>query len=223
MALPLIDKQDNFEVIRDQIAGILVAEVNNQKQLATNAGKDPLEWDLHVYAERSNPWEKWLNYQPGGSKSPIVNVWFETSNFSEKASNISERQKSTSAFNIDCYGFATSKDNPGGGHIAGDQASAEEAQRAVRLVRNILMASENTYLQLRGLVWQRWPQSIKTFQQQIDAQQVQQVVGARLVLQVIFNEFAPQYQPETLEHVAIDVKRAEDGRIVLEADYDYTT
>jgi len=220
MSLPLIDKQDNFEVIRDQIAAVLVAETANQMQLATNAAKDPQGWKLRVFTERSNPWEQWLN--GATDKSPLVNVWYDNSNFDQKASNISERQNSGSIFNIDCYGCGASADNPGGGHFAGDESAALAVQKAVRLVRNILMASENTYLQLRGLVWQRWPQSIATFQPQIDGQQVQQVVGARIALQVSFNEFAPQYQPETLEYVAIDVKRAEDGEIVLEADYDYT-
>ena len=220
MALPLIDKQDNFEIIRDQIAAILVAEVANQMQLATNAAKDPQDWKLRIFTERSNPWEQWLNGQT--DKSPLVNVWYDNSNFNQKASNISERQNSVSIFNIDCYGCGESKNNPGGGHFAGDESAALAVQKAVRLVRNILMASENTYLQLRGLVWQRWPQSIATFQPQIDGNQVQKVVGARIALQVDFNEFAPQYQPETLEYVAIDVKRVEDGEIVLEADYDYT-
>ena len=216
----LINKRDNFEIIRDQIAAILVAEVANQMQLATNAALDPDDWKMRIFTERSNPWEQWLNNTT--DKSPLVNVWYDNSNFNQKSSNISERQNSVSIFNIDCYGCAESADNPSGGHFAGDESAALAVQKAIRLVRNILMASENTYLQLRGLVWQRWPQSIATFQPQIDGNQIQQVVGARVALQVSFNEFAPQYQAETLEFVAIDVKRAEDGEIVLEADYDYT-
>ena len=220
MALPLIDKQDNFEIIRDQIAAILVAEVANQMQLATNAAKDPLDWKLRIFTERSNAWEQFLNSQT--DKSPIVNIWYDSSSFIQKNSNISERQNSVSIFNIDCIGYGQSENNPSGGHFAGDEKAAKEAQRAIRLVRNILMASENTYLQLRSLVWQRFPQSINSFQQNQDANQAQQIQGARLALQVSFNEFAPQYQPETLEYLAIDVKRTEDGEIVLEADFDYT-
>ena len=89
MSLPLIDKQDNFEVIRDQIAAVLVAETANQMQLATNAAKDPQGWKLRVFTERSNPWEQWLN--GATDKSPLVNVWYDNSNFDQKASNISER------------------------------------------------------------------------------------------------------------------------------------
>ena len=84
------------------------------------------------------------------------------------------------------------------------------------------MAAEYTYLGLQGLVWQRWPQSITVFQPQLDGRQMQQIVGARLALRVVFNEFSPQVEAETLELLSVDVIRAEDGEIVLEADYDYT-
>ena len=220
MSLPLINKQDNFEVIRDQIASILVLETANQMQLATDAGLDPQDWKLRVFTERSNPWEQWLNGH--ADQSPIINVWYDNSSFDKKSSNISERQTSNSTFNIDCYGHGLSANNPSGGHHAGDALAGIAAGKAARLVRNILMASENTYLQLRGLVGQRWPQSIATFQPQIDGQQVQHVMAARIALQVKFNEFSPQYEAETLSYLSIDVKRVEDGEIVLEADYDYT-
>ena len=89
------------------------------------------------------------------------------------------------------------------------------------MVRNILMASEYTYLGLRKIVWKRWPQSIKVFQPQLDAKQVQQVVGARIALQVAFNEFSPQYVAEILELTSVEVKRAEDGQVLAETDYEY--
>lgn len=219
MALELIDKQDNFEVIRDQIAGILKTEIINQMALATAAAKDPDEWKLRIFTERSNPFEQFLNEQT--DQSPIVNIWYENSNFEQSGSNISERQKTVAIYNIDCYGYGVSEDD-GAGHKPGDREAAFEVQKALRLIRNILMAAENTYLQLRGLVWQRWPQNITVFQPQLDGRQMQQIVGARLAFKVTFNEFSPQVQAETLEYVAIDVRRTEDGEIVLEADYDYT-
>ena len=97
-----------------------------------------------------------------------------------------------------------------------------EAQRAYRLVRNILMAGEYTYLGLRGLVWSRWPQSATSFQPQLDGRAIQHVQGFRLAFRVVFNEFSPQVAEEVLEFVSIDFKRAEDGEILVEADYDYT-
>jgi hypothetical protein len=216
----LIDKQDSFEIIRDQIAAILATEVASQMQLATDAGKDPANWKLRIFTERSNPWEQLLDDQT--NRSPIVNIWYDNSIFVPGKSNISERQASESVYNIDCYGYGLSRDD-GVGHIPGDKDAAFEVQRGLRLLRNILMAAEYTYLGLRGLVWQRWPQSITVFQPVLDGQQMQQIVGARLSLRVAFNEFSPQVEPKTLEFLAAGVTRAEDGEIIIQANYDYTT
>lgn len=215
----LIDKQDSFEIIRDKVALIIATESASQQALATVAGKDSDDWKLRVFTERNNPWEQFLNSQ--SDASPLINVWYDNSSFDQSGSNILERQKTEAVINIDCYGFGLSKDDGGAGHIAGDQEAALEVQKALRLARNILMAAEYTYLGLRGLVWQRWSGSITVFQPQIDSQNVQNIVGARIALRVIFNEFSPQVNPEILERVSVDVKRAEDGLIVVEADYSY--
>ena len=216
----LIDKQDNFELIRDQIGAILALESQSQMGLAVLAGKDPLDWQLDVYLERANPWEKWLNEQI--DHAPIINVWWDNSNFEGRSSNISERQRSETIFNIDCYGFGLSADDGATGHTPGDRAAAFEAARAVRLCRNILMASEYTYLGLQGLVGKRWPQSITSFQPQQDANTAQHITGARIAFRVEFNEFSPQYVAETLEFLSVDITAAEDGQLIIEADYDYS-
>ena len=217
MALGLIDKLDNFEVVRNQIAGILASETTKQQALAVTAGKDPALWKLRIFAERSNPWEEWTNDQT--DESPIINIWFDRMSFRAGTSNISERQVGDAIFNIDCYGIGISEQD-GVGHKAGDEQASYNAQRALRLVRNILMASEFTYLQLRGLVWQRWPQQISMFRPQ-QSTNMFQVIAARFALEVSFNEYAPQFTGDTLNYVAIDVLRKEDGSIYCEADYDY--
>jgi len=71
----LIDKQDSFEIIRDQIAAILSTEVASQMALAIAEAKEPNDWKMRIFIERSNPWEQWLN-NPTEDKSPIVNVWY---------------------------------------------------------------------------------------------------------------------------------------------------
>jgi len=220
VTLPLIDKNDNFEVIRDQIASIIRLETANQQTLAAAAAKDPALWGLRVFTERANPWEQFR--ADDEDTSPIVNVWFDNLNFDMAASNVIERQKAEGVFNIDVIGFSVSADDPSGGHTPGDEGAARTAQRGLRLVRNILMSADYTYLGLRGLVWRRMPQAITSFQPQLGDQGALQVVGARLALRVEFNEFSPQYTPETLEFLSIDVRRTEDDEIVLEADYDYT-
>ena len=216
----LIDKQDNFEIVRDQIAAILVSEVAAQMVLASAAAKNPDDWKLRIFSERSNPWEQWLNDQ--SDTSPIVNIWFDNTSYDEKSSNVMERQTTNGIYNIDCYGFGLSADVPAGGHTPGDREAAFEAQRAFRLVRNILMSDQYVYLGLRGLVGQRWPQAGTSFQPQLDGRAMQQIFATRFALRVSFNEFAPQITPEALEFLSIDVLRTEDGEIVLEADYDYT-
>jgi hypothetical protein len=217
MIQALIDKQDSFEIIRDQIAAILTIEVNNQKALAVAAAKAPSLWDFKVYTERSNPWESYLN--DTDELTPIVNVWYDNSNFLEAASNIVERQTTEAVFNIDCYAVANSSDNLDGGHNPGDQEAAFAVQRVIRLVRNILMSADYTYLGLRGLVWQRWPQNVTVFQPQQDRGNVRPIIAARIGFKVKFSEFSPQISGNVLELLSTTVKRAEDGQIVAEADY----
>ena len=225
MISELIDKQDTFEIVRDRIATILVTEVANQQILATAAGKDPNQWKLRVFTERANPWEQFQGGEDGVAvdSTPLINVWYDNSNFDPGASNVVGRQKTEAIFNVDCYGYGRSANGVAGGYKAGDEEAAFEVQRALRLVRNILMAAEYTYLGLRGLVWQRSPQSVTIYQPQIDSRTVQQIVAARLSFRVTFNEFSPQVPPVTLETINTTVLRTEDGEIVIEADYDYTT
>ena len=220
MALTLIDKQDTVEIVRDQIAAILTLEIANQMALATTAGKDPDDFKLRIFTERSNPWDQFQNDPT--DRSPLVNVWWDTETFDKKASNAIERQKGDAVFNLDCYGYGKSSDNVAGGHNPGDKEAAFEAHRAVRLVRNIIMAAENLYLVLQGTVWGRFIQSITVFQPDQNSQVVQQIVAARIALAVQFNEFSPQVVTETLELLSVDVLRTEDGQIVLEADFDFT-
>lgn len=210
--LELIDKRDNVEIIRDQIAAILTIELEHQSVLSGLP-------QPRVFIERSNPWGQFLT--ASGGEQPIVNVWFDSSSFDEAASNVVERQKCEAVFNVDCYGFALSTNDatPGAGHAPGDLHAALEAQRAIRLARNILMAGAYTYLGLRGLVWKRWPQTISMFQPQIDNRAVQRIVAARLALQVQFNEFSPQVQGEELETLIVEVRRAETGQLYLRAEY----
>lgn len=215
----LIDKQDGFEIIRDQIASILVLEVANQMALATAATKDPALWDLQIYTEAHNPWEKWLNQE--ADVTPIVNIWVDGMSFDPSKGNVVERQTTNTIYNIDCIGFGKSADNPAGGHTPGDKEAALEAQRAVMLVRNILMSGLNTYLQLQGTIGRRWIQSISFFQPEQELTPVQHIHGSRIALDVQHNEFSPQYVATTLELLSIQTARESDGKIVLEADYAY--
>jgi hypothetical protein len=213
----LIDKQDTFEIVRDQIAAILATESAQQVVLATTAGKpDPSLWALKVYTERATPWDDYT------SGDIIVNVWFDTTAVDESASNTVRDQTMRGTFNIDVIGFGVSSDNGTGGHTPGDERAAMNAQRGLRLVRNIIMASNYTYLKLRGTVGQRMPQNISTFQPQLNGKPTVHAVGARLALGVRYEEHSPQYEPATLQEVGLTIERAEDGRVLAELEYEYT-
>jgi predicted outer membrane repeat protein len=132
-----------------------------------------------------------------------------------------ERQKADAVYHIDCYGYGESTETVGG-HDPGDKLAALQSQHAVMLVRNFLMSSINTYLQLRGLVWGRWPMSINQFDPERGVDGAQKIVASRIAFSVDFNEYSPQYVPVNLNYVAIDVHRAEDGLLYFEHDFDYT-
>lgn len=226
MIAELIDKKDGFEIVRDQIAGILANETANQQTLAAAASKESSLWKLRIYSERTNPIEDWLDPDNIEDKSPIVNVWFDNESVDASKSNTVRRQMMRGTFNIDCYGLGISSDDvTSGGHNPGDEEAALNVQRAVRLVRNILMAAEYVSLGIpkpQDLISQRMPQSITMFQPEIQGFTMQHVHGARFALRVDFNEVSPQITGEPLELISIDILRQEDGEILAEADYDFT-
>ena len=217
----LIDKQDNVEVIRDQIAAIILDEQAGQQALATAAGKDPRLWALRVFTERSNPWAA---FQAGEDEAldvtPIVNVAFENTNFDKAASNTVQRQKGAFTFNIDCYGYGVARDATGDGHIAGDEQAAIDSARAVRLVRNILMSERYTYLGMRKTVWSRWTANVTAFQPEFDGRTIQQVLATRIAFEVEASEFGPQIQGNPLDIISVTVKRAETGEIYFVTEFD---
>ena len=221
----LIDKQDNIEIIRDQIAFILVTESANQIALATTAGKpEPDDWKLRVYTEASNPLEQWLNIDDENigtiDKSPIIDIRVDTSSPHREAGDVIKNQPATSTYFIDCYGLGISEDVAAGGHKAGDQVSALEAQKAVRLVRNILMAAQQVRLQLpAGIVGRRWVESVTYFQPEIDNIQTPNIYGARMTFTVYHDEVTQEFAGENIEKITIEIKRKADGKIILEAEY----
>lgn len=222
----LIDKNDTFEVVRDQIAFILKTNVEAQMALAITAGKDPALWDMRIFLERANPFEQFLPDEPENT-APIVNIWYDTQGFDRRKGNVTNRQQSDTTFNIDIYGYGVSSAD-GTGHKAGDKVSALEAQRGVRLVRNILMADINTYLQLPkgnvegGGFAGRWIGSIQSFQPEIDERPVTNVNAMRISFTTSFNEFSPQKVNEILTTIGLTVRRAETGEVYFIKEIDVT-
>lgn len=214
--LSLIDKRDNAEIIRDEIAAILLVESTKQQELAEDESKDPELWRLRIFTERANPWDEFSGDSP--DTAPLINIWWDNSNDDEKASNIVERQRVVGTFNVDCYGWGVSVESDEG-HNPGDEGAALEAQRAARLVRNILMSAQYCYLGMRGVVGRRWRASAQAFQPAIDSRPVAHVSAVRIAMRVEFNEFSPQHIPVPLALISVAVKRTTTGEVIFTADY----
>lgn len=223
----LIDKRDNFEIIRDKIALILTDESAQQVAYATSEGKDnPEDWALKVYTERFLPWQSFRVNDDGTieDRTPIVNVWFERLTFDEGSSNIINRQEGPGVFNIDVYGCGVNAETEDG-HKSSDEDAADNAQRASRLVRNILMSGYYVtlgYEYPQKVICGRKIRSINAFQPEQGNEAIQGLMAYRISLEVQFNEFAAEYQGEDLETIWVDIKRAEDGLVLASADISST-
>jgi len=220
----LIDKLDASEIVGLRIAEILHLEQENQQTLAANAGKpDPELWKLRVFYERSNPWQEYQN-PPVVDQSPIVNVWWESSNFPKSTGSGSGDQQTEGFFNVDCYGYAESEATAEG-HAPGDKGAALVAKRAARLCRNILMALQNSHFQLgRKLVQSRWLRDITWWQPaDDDGRPVQNVVAGRLRLDPKFNESAQEWQGATLDKILVGLILDVNGELRPVADLEIDT
>jgi hypothetical protein len=190
----LINKTDNSEIIRDQIAGILAAESASQQAKAQAANLDPALWALRVFAERSTLFE----FDAG---PPCANVYLDSLSYDRSKSDTTTRQHTNGLFNIDLYGFGMSTDDPTGGHFSGDEMAAKEVQRAIRLVRNILNSGYYNQLRLSGIVADKWIQSVNI--SHAPANNAYNVCGARIVLAVNFNEFGPLEPAPAIEKITL--------------------
>ncbi len=217
----LIDKRDNAEIIRDEIAAILALESLGQQALALEADKDPDLWKLRIFTERTNPWQEFTSSPPKGQildVSPLVNVSWDSSKDDESKSDSVERQHVVGVYHLDCYGYGISADSEDG-HDAGDEVAALEAQRAARLVRNILRSAKYRQLGMTGTVANVWRESAQAVQPVFDQRAVQHVSAVRIALRVTFNEFSPQVEGTPLALIQLTAKRTETGEIVFEGSY----
>jgi len=219
----LLEAPDTFELVRDAIGAILLSEFENQKALAADAGKDPAPWSLKVCTERFDPWngfaldEGALTVQP-----PIVHIAYDSDQYDPSASNAINRTKVDAIYHIDCYGYGIAEDVVGGGHKPGDREAIFEAHRAMRLTRQVLMASQHKYLGLKGIVWSRRVQARNVFRPTEGGAVVPRVVGGRIDLMVGLSEFSPLNTYPELSRIALSVKRRGDGELYFAANFDLT-
>jgi len=123
----LIDATDTSALIRDQIGAILLVESARQQELAAIANVDPARYKLRVFTERSNPWAEFQDApDPHGptDTSPIINVALSGGDYDRGKSNFIDRQFTSGAYQIDCYGYGVSTGDADGGHDPGDARAA---------------------------------------------------------------------------------------------------
>lgn len=223
----LIDKQDNCEIIRDQIAAILAIEIGNQKSLADTQGKNIEDFDFDVYIERSRPWEL-LTSEDGDEigQMPLVNVVFDNDTFGGRNSNKTERQRAVGTFYIDCYAHKNKTKN-----MAGDEATSRESDRIARLVRNIIMSAHYHNLGLgfaefgtgQNIVFSRQITKREKFVPDIKNESFENIIGSRLTLEVEYDEFAPQFILQDFDLLYFKcTKDTITGQIYFDANYDMT-
>lgn len=233
----LIDKQDNNEKVRDQIAAILALEIANQKALAIAAGETSRDFNFKVFVERSKPFSA-LTYsttgEPDGNLAEgVINVLFDNDVFDNKNSDQTYRQRVKGTFYIDCYAH---KNRVEGDYedlnVAGDELTSKESDRIARLARNIIMSA--TYYQL-GLGWKElgkgnnivFRRNIikreKFLPQDREGKIFENIIATRLTLEVEYDEFSPQVDTRDFELIHTDVVRDEIGGMVyVEIENDFT-
>lgn len=224
----LIDKQDNNEIIRDQLGAILAIEIANQRALAVLDGKtDPDEWFFDVTIESVKPLEVLSDadgVESGEIKKGLVNVFFESDNFDNPGSNVIQTQNVKGTFIFDCYAHKNGTiDNNNDDEIIanGDELASREADRIARFVRNIIMSAAYTYLKLgsdtgANIVQKRYIIRREKFAPEQQNPALENVVGCRLTLRVDYVEFSPQNVLETLETLITECTRDSDGKIYFE-------
>jgi hypothetical protein len=223
--LPLIDKKDNFELIRDEIAAILALETANQQALAVLADKDSELWKFDVFIERSRIWESLtLLEEP---VTPIVSVYFVSADFAGDQSNVALHQVADPGiFHIDILTTALNQKNVGDGYQSGDQQASLDCQRIMRLVRNILRSvptdttqpgQDYTYLNMRGVVSHRRFQSITQFLPEYDKQAVT-IAAARIVLAVKYLETSLEGPDQPFELLQVQATTTTNGQVIIQFD-----
>lgn len=218
--IPLIQTDDFWQVLRDTVAAILAAEGANQVAQAEALPVDPAPWTFRVYSERANPIEDFTG--DALDKTPLVNVWFDSSVFDKGKSNVSTRQQTEpTAINIDVYAYADSEETVGG-HTPGDVAAAKKAQRFAMICRKILMHDKYRVMGLAKTVGGRWIRSISSFRPAPGQAPYDKIAIVRLILDISHIETIDLELENVLELLHIEMRFEPDGLIRAELEYDFT-
>ena len=221
MPLSLIDKKDNFELVRDEIAAILAKETANQQAEATLAGKDPNLWKFDVFIERSRIWESLL--ETGIPVFPVVNISVDSETVSHDQSfNALHQTMEPGIFNIDIFAGGINTKLAGTGFISGDRQASLDCQRIARLIRNILFSvtpdttlpgEDYTFLNMRGVVGYRRLQNIQFFDLKVKDTPAVSIKTATIALAVKYIETSLEGPSNDFDLIQAETTTSDGGQV----------
>jgi hypothetical protein len=204
----LLSENDNIELIRNQTAGILRIETENQYSLAAEKGIEDLrDYKIGVFVEKLRPWDLTGN-SDNKNPFPLINV--SLSGYNGEAGSAQGEKKYKATFYIDCYGCGDFNNTNGND----DSLATIRAWKTARIARNILMSSYYTYLGLRGTVFKRSILSIQTGNPSNMPESAVSVTTCRISFSVDFSEKSPQEGGVLFEGIAFK-SLGDDGEILI--------
>lgn len=208
----LIDKKDNFELIKYKIASIIKSELENQKKLAREISEDKAKnYDIKVFIDKVNPLSIYSESQTQNEKGqlPIVNITFDGDDLTLDGSSNIGQQKVRGTYYIDCYAFKNKKAGK-----EGDEEVSREADRIGTIIRNILMFDNYIVLDMQGIVVRRYvTKREKMINQNSSAENVS---AMRLIFEVEYFEESVRNQTYTLEEIFGQCILAQTSEILFE-------
>jgi len=217
------------EIVRDQIALIIVNELQNQKSIAENlaatqpetlVGRQAVsDLDNGIFDIIQNIFiEKGTKFD--GSELPGMNIYYNRSDFPMNEGNPINHQVADASYTIEAH--ITAKHKQKDDEIKyGDEKAARIAARTMGLIRAIIMSGQYVrlgYSKTDNLVWRRWVNSVDVIQpdyQESDA--VHGTVGI-LNIAVKFNEIGPAVRGEILQKIIAEINvklhTSYDGKVI---------
>lgn len=212
MLTQLFGRDLNAHVVCDAVAAILSLEEENQRRLAVEANQDPEPLRVRVYRDMSAPISDWVNTDADIDLAPIVNVRIERED--TVGGNVIEQQRCTVRVAIECFAVGVSTAGSTGFSHA-EEASLASIRSVSAFVRKVVMAGENTYLGLRGVVTKRWIESLSYIP--IDHDQTpsaQHVRACKILLSVDTYEVSPQIESVPLASIRVRLVKNSDGQVL---------
>lgn len=202
----------NAHIACDAVATILAAEEENQRVLALGLGQDSEALRVRIYTGRVAPVSDWIDVNSDTDVSSIVNVRLERVEY--VGGNVVEQQRCQVRIAVECFAVGCASQLPEGIWHA-EEISLERIQLVTGFVRGVLMAAENAYLGLRGVVTKRWIESEAYLPIDLEHDtRVQHVRACKLSLVVDTYEASPQTTGVPMASVRVRMLKASDGQVL---------